>query len=84
MLEGGLAGGSGAPPPPPQSDLRFINRDALALLLGQAAEGGVVHAPAACLIDVRRSDERALYGSIKGAQHIPGGLVGSVGRVGLS
>jgi hypothetical protein len=27
------------------------------------------------LIDVRRSDERALYGAIKGAAHIPGGFV---------
>ena len=33
------------------------------------------HAPplAATLVDVRRSDERALYGAIQGSAHIPGG-----------
>ncbi|KAL4452234.1 hypothetical protein ABPG75_007896 [Micractinium tetrahymenae] len=77
VLEGGLqqlAAGVAQP----QADLRFINRDALAVLLGMAADeaggigpGGVVHAPPATLIDVRRSDERALYGAIKGAVHIP-------------
>lgn len=82
VLDGGLqqlAGGVAQP----QADLRFINRDALAVLLGMAADeatggglGGVVHAPQATLIDVRRSDERALYGAIKGAMHIPGGLGG--------
>ena len=53
------------------ADLRFIGRDALAVLLGMSPD--VVHAPQASLVDVRRSDERALYGSIKGAAHIPGG-----------
>ena len=76
VLEGGLqllaAGGA-----QPQADLRFINRDALAVLLGMCAEAGVVHAPPAALIDVRRSDERALYGAIKGAAHIPGGAGGA-------
>jgi hypothetical protein len=72
VLEGGLAGLAGGSPQP-QADLRFINRDALAVLLGQCADAGVVHAAApATLIDVRRSDERALYGAIKGAAHIPG------------
>ncbi|KAI3438095.1 hypothetical protein D9Q98_000537 [Chlorella vulgaris] len=70
VLAGGLqvlvAGGA-----QPQADLRFINRDALAVLAGMCADAGVVHAPPATLIDVRRSDERALYGSIKGAAHIP-------------
>lgn len=53
-----------------QGDLRFIGRDALGLLLGMSQE--VMHAPPVTLVDVRRSDERALYGSIKGAVHIPG------------
>jgi hypothetical protein len=79
VLAGGLqvlvAGGA-----QPQADLRFINRDALAVLAGMCADAGVVHAPPATLIDVRRSDERALYGSIKGAAHIPGGCRGRVGH----
>ena len=72
VMEGGLqqllgeAGGGGQP----QADLRFIGRDALGLLLGMS--GDVVHAPPATLVDVRRSDERALYGAIKGSLHIPG------------
>lgn len=87
VLEGGLqqlAAGVAQP----QADLRFINRDALSVLLGMAADkaggggpGGVVHAPPAMLIDVRRSDERALYGAIKGAMHIPGEL-GEASHVG--
>ncbi|PSC72095.1 outer dynein arm-docking complex subunit 3 isoform B [Micractinium conductrix] len=72
----GGGGAGGAPPPPqPAADLRFINRDALAVLLGMAVDesggGGVMHAPPTTLIDVRRSDERALYGAIKGSVHIP-------------
>ena len=77
----GGGGAGGAPPPPqPAADLRFINRDALAVLLGMAVDesggGGVMHAPPTTLIDVRRSDERALYGAIKGSVHIPGGWHG--------
>ena len=75
VLEGGLqqlsAPGSSGASAAAAADLRFIGRDALAVLLGMSAD--VVHAPLASLVDVRRSDERALYGSIKGAAHIPGG-----------
>lgn len=72
VLEGGLQalGGGSTQLPQPQADLRFIGRDALAVLLGMAPE--VMHVPAVTLVDVRRSDERALYGAIKGAAHIPG------------
>ena len=49
-----------------QADLRYIGRDALAVLLG-AADDGAPRCDAACVLDVRRGDERALYGSITGA-----------------
>jgi len=51
-----------------QRHLRFISRDAVAALLN--APQGIF--PRSFVIDVRRSDERALYGSIKGTVHIPG------------
>lgn len=79
VLEGGLRqllgeGGGGGEKreahSQPQGDLRFIGRDALGVLLGMSGE--VVHAPPATLIDVRRSDERALYGAIKGSLTLPG------------
>jgi len=50
-----------------QTDLRYIGRDALAVLLGLAGEGGR-RCDAARVLDVRRADERALYGSIPGAR----------------
>jgi hypothetical protein len=74
---GSSGGGGTGVPAAAAADLRFIGRDALAVLLGMSPD--VVHAPQAALVDVRRSDERALYGSIKGAAHIPGG----VGRLAL-
>ncbi len=49
-----------------QADLRYIGRDALAVLLGLAGDGAP-RCEAACVLDVRRSDERALYGSVMGA-----------------
>ena len=49
-----------------QADLRYIGRDALAVLLG-AADDGAPRCESACVLDVRRGDERALYGSITGA-----------------
>lgn len=49
-----------------QADLRYIGRDALAVLLG-VADDGAPRCDAACVLDVRRGDERALYGSITGA-----------------
>lgn len=82
VLEGGLQalGGGSTQLPQPQADLRFIGRDALAVLLGMSPE--VLHVPAVTLVDVRRSDERALYGAIKGAAHIPGAW-GAAGLAGL-
>jgi hypothetical protein len=55
--------------------VRYINRDAAALLLSRSAatgEGG----GGLAFIDVRRHDERTLYGSIPRAQHVPGALPG--------
>jgi hypothetical protein len=54
-----------------QADVRYINRDAAALLLSRSAatsDGG----GGLAFIDVRRHDERTLYGSIPRAQHVPG------------
>ena len=45
-----------------------IGRDALALLGEYGAAQG---APLVTVIDVRRYDERALYGSIRGSAHLP-------------
>lgn len=55
-----------------QANLRYINRDALAVLLGLAGAPNENAAPAAVL-DLRRYDERALFGSIPGTRHVPGG-----------
>ncbi len=67
-----------------QLDLRYIDREAVALLLAESASAGgapvsgstagVVweqELPRALVIDVRRSDERALYGAIRGSLHVP-------------
>jgi len=51
-----------------QPHLHFIGRDAVAALLSAPAETQ----PRTFVIDVRRSDERALYGAIKGTVHVPG------------
>jgi rhodanese-related sulfurtransferase len=45
-----------------------MSRGALLLLLEYGAAQG---APLVTLIDVRRHDERALYGSIRGSVHLP-------------
>jgi len=67
VLAGGLealwASKSAEPPPP-----RFINRDALALLLGQ---GSLPAHATATVLDVRRHDERSLFGAIPGTWHVP-------------
>jgi hypothetical protein len=51
--------------------VRYINRDAAALLLSRSAANGDSSSVLA-FIDVRRHDERTLYGSIPRAQHVPG------------
>lgn len=58
--------------------LSYISRDGLALVLSDAASIPISGKSESLrdlvtLIDVRRSDERILYGSIKGSKHIPGG-----------
>ena len=50
------------------SDGDFLSRDALVLLGEYGAAQG---APLVTVIDVRRHDERALYGSIRGSAHLP-------------
>ena len=52
-----------------QADLRYIGRDALAVLLGLTGDGAAA-CDAACVLDVRRHDERALFGSIPGASKL--------------
>lgn len=71
-LAGTLAGfPSGAASQP---HLAYVSRDGVAALLGDGGDGGVWLAPPQGLlvVDVRRSDERALYGNIKGTVHVPG------------
>eukprot|EP00877_Chromochloris_zofingiensis_P006273 jgi/Chrzof1/189/Cz01g06130.t1 len=46
-----------------------IHRDALALLLGRLESDVAV--PRCTVLDVRRHDERTLYGSINGTLHVP-------------
>lgn len=53
-----------------QPHLRFVSRDAVALLM-QHSETVLVNGNRVLLIDVRRTDERALYGAIKGTVNIP-------------
>lgn len=55
-----------------QADLRYINRDAAALLLSRSAASGADGGSGLTFLDVRRHDERTLYGSIPRAQHVPG------------
>ncbi|CAG9461623.1 unnamed protein product [Pedinophyceae sp. YPF-701] len=51
----------------PDSGPRYLGRDALAVLLSRAGAPG-----SGCVIlDVRRSDERSMYGGIRGTHHLP-------------
>ncbi|KAK9868177.1 hypothetical protein WJX84_012133 [Apatococcus fuscideae] len=50
-----------------QGHLRYIHRDALAILLQRQNTSGSTFR----LLDVRRSDERMLFGSIEGSCHLP-------------
>ena len=47
----------------------WVNRDALALLMGLIT--GTRKSERVFLVDCRRHDERALYGSIEGSVHVP-------------
>lgn len=51
----------------------FLSRDALAILLQNLRQNttGNITSPKPYLIDVRRHDERALYGHIYGSIHVP-------------
>mmetsp|Transcript_15084 Transcript_15084/g.45563 ORF Transcript_15084/g.45563 Transcript_15084/m.45563 type:complete len:356 (-) Transcript_15084:398-1465(-) len=71
-----LAGGAAAFNQPAraqaQAELRFINRDAVSVLVGHTTSGGGGSGPdGALLLDLRRHDERSLYGSIPAAHHVP-------------
>ena len=56
-----------------QPHLHYVSRDAVAALLNAYGDPSTTTGPhRVMVIDVRRSDERALYGSIKGTVHIPG------------
>lgn len=50
-----------------QAHVTYVSRDAVAVALGL----NTIRTPIATLIDVRRHDERALYGAIKGSVHVP-------------
>jgi len=59
-----------------QANLEYINRDALAYLLG-LVEGGP-REPKALVIDLRRHDERSMYGKIPGKCHSDSGVYSGV------
>jgi hypothetical protein len=49
-------------------DIQFITRDGLAAILGHTSSH--LAAPAT-VIDLRRADERTMYGAIPGSVHLP-------------
>ncbi len=51
--------------------LCFITKHGVAAALGLGGQAQAAEAPCV-LLDVRRHDERALYGSIRGSLHVPG------------
>jgi rhodanese-related sulfurtransferase len=58
-----------------QPHLQFLSRDAVALLLQSGTAGTFArssYVPRTFVIDVRRTDERAMYGAIKGTVNVPG------------
>lgn len=67
ILEGGLEAFSSSVLS--QANLEYINRDAVAYLLGLLEEGA--REPKALVIDLRRHDERSMYGKIPGTVHVP-------------
>lgn len=74
VIEGGLAAATPLAPPPDQmrhqvaSPSSTLSRDAVLLLLEYGAAQGT---SLVTLIDVRRHDERTLYGAIRGSVHVP-------------
>ncbi|BDA48044.1 probable thiosulfate:glutathione sulfurtransferase at C-terminar half [Coccomyxa sp. Obi] len=68
VLEGGLqAYGQAALQ---QANLKYIGRDGLALALGLLGERAT-RLDGVRVLDIRRHDERSLYGSIPGTVHVP-------------
>lgn len=63
-LEGGAAAFHQPARNQAQADLQFINRDALSVLIGGSGSSAVV-------LDLRRHDERTLYGGVASSYHIP-------------
>lgn len=55
-----------------QQNLNYISRDAVAALVSPLNEASLIPTTRAVLVDVRRSDERLLYGAIRNSVHIPG------------
>lgn len=53
-----------------QRELRHVSRDALAGMLGLIGERGT-RTEGVRVLDIRRHDERSLYGSIPGAAQTP-------------
>ncbi|KAL3689095.1 hypothetical protein R1sor_015404 [Riccia sorocarpa] len=74
VLNGGLEAYEQAVKSSEDQPLKFLSRDAVSVLLHKVEKGGEVSeaaAPSVYLVDVRRHDERALYGHIKGSHHVP-------------
>ncbi len=83
MTEAAGSSSSAAPPQgqPPASEwgsqaaeLTYLTRDGLAVLLGYTLTTSIQdHAVAPhVLLDVRRHDERVLFGLLRGSVHVPG------------
>lgn len=70
-----LAGGLDACSLQPQAGAApqlLIQREALALLVGAAEAPSSSALPSCMVLDVRRHEERTLYGAIPGTSHMPG------------
>ena len=52
-----------------QAEKKFINRDAVAAILGHVDAG--CPPQEAIVLDIRRHDERSMYGSIPGVANMP-------------
>ncbi|KAK9828229.1 hypothetical protein WJX74_004567 [Apatococcus lobatus] len=69
VLQGSLS--DFAQPVDNQSRPEVIHRDALTVLMQQQCTASSAAGPWVRLLDVRRSDERILFGSIQGSCHLP-------------
>lgn len=55
-----------------QRNLHYVTRDGVAALLSATNDMAMPSPQRSVVLDVRRNDERALYGAIKGTVYVPG------------